>query len=378
MTIKDNDITLPSGRLSSDSASIRLESPAPQQIRLFLDVLGEQSWFISLASFYVTAGYAISSLYDYPFSLFLYSKIQIAIYLNLIVAFFVFQVARAVYKHRPERPLQFVWNDFKQNRALPKRLLHALPPLLLLPLALSAFTSLKFLIPLIQPFAWDYDLTWLDAAVHGGAHPWELLQPLIGYPRVTVWIDYLYRFPWFWMLILLKFWLIFTSDPQRLRFLVTFLLCWLLLGNVAATLLSSGGPVYYGNFVSGPDPFAPLISYLDSVGESYQMYVRTSQEFLLQAHLSRDLAPGTGISAMPSMHISMGFFLVLIAWRYHWTLRAGAVAYLIVLEIGSVHLGWHYAIDGYVSIIGTYLIWWAVGRALQWRDSRSTASAPQP
>ena len=34
------------------------------------------------------------------------------------------------------------------------------------------------------------------------------------------------------------------------------------------------------------------------------------------------------------------------------------------IVIGSVHLGWHYAIDDYAAIIGTWLIWWAVGRLL--------------
>jgi hypothetical protein len=41
-------------------------------------------------------------------------------------------------------------------------------------------------------------------------------------------------------------------------------------------------------------------------------------------------------------------------------------AFLLVILIGSVHLGWHYAIDGYVGIIGTLILWWACGRLLRW------------
>ncbi len=162
----------------------------------------------------------------------------------------------------------------------------------------------------------------------------------------------------------------FTLDQERVRFLVSYVLCWLLLGSLAATLFSSVGPVYYGNFVEGIDPFAPLMSYLDSVGDSYRMYALSSQEYLWQAYTDQTLRAGAGISAMPSMHISMGFFLVLITWRYHLILRVTSVIFLVVLLIGSVHLGWHYAIDGYASIVGIYAIWWAVGRALEWRERR--------
>ncbi len=34
--------------------------------------------------------------------------------------------------------------------------------------------------------------------------------------------------------------------------------------------------------------------------------------------------------------------------------------------VGSVHLGWHYALDGYVGAAGAYAVWRAVG-ALQSR-----------
>lgn len=37
--------------------------------------------------------------------------------------------------------------------------------------------------------------------------------------------------------------------------------------------------------------------------------------------------------------------------------------------IGSVHLGWHYAIDGYVSILAVIVIWKAVGWTLHFHPS---------
>jgi hypothetical protein len=39
-------------------------------------------------------------------------------------------------------------------------------------------------------------------------------------------------------------------------------------------------------------------------------------------------------------------------------------AYAVIIFIGSVHLGWHYAIDGYLGIAGTWLIWKFAGFVL--------------
>jgi hypothetical protein len=36
-----------------------------------------------------------------------------------------------------------------------------------------------------------------------------------------------------------------------------------------------------------------------------------------------------------------------------------------VILVGSVHLGWHYALDGYASIVAVIVLWHAVGRGLR-------------
>ncbi|MGH6961165.1 MAG: hypothetical protein ACREE7_11820, partial [Dongiaceae bacterium] len=39
--------------------------------------------------------------------------------------------------------------------------------------------------------------------------------------------------------------------------------------------------------------------------------------------------------------------------------------FTVIIQIGSVHLGWHYAIDGYAAAVGSLLIWLAVGWLLR-------------
>ena len=36
--------------------------------------------------------------------------------------------------------------------------------------------------------------------------------------------------------------------------------------------------------------------------------------------------------------------------------------FALVIQIASVHLAYHYAVDGYVSIILVALIWWVMGK----------------
>ena len=50
--------------------------------------------------------------------------------------------------------------------------------------------------------------------------------------------------------------------------------------------------------------------------------------------------------------------------------------FTFIILIGSVHLAWHYAIDGYFSIIITAIIWYIVGYFLN-RNQRIIANTKE-
>jgi hypothetical protein len=204
-----------------------------------------------------------------------------------------------------------------------------------------------------------------DRLLHGGVDPWVLLQPVLGHPPVTFVISFVYQ-GWVFVMYGVLLWQAFSSGRPRLRmhFLLTFLLLWALLGTLLATCLASAGPCYYGRVTDGADPFAPLLTYLSGVAGDYRIPALTVQEDLWAAYVSQGLVPGAGISAMPSMHVASSVLFALVGW--HSDRRLGVVlwAFAAVIMLGSVHLGWHYAVDGYISIVLTLLLWRTVGWAL--------------
>lgn len=233
----------------------------------------------------------------------------------------------------------------------------------------GAFTSAKSMLPNVASFAWDPQLAALDAALHGG-DPWRyvrFLDPFTGLVRTA------YGSTWFSLIITFTLIACFVRPKVRDQFLWSFLLAWPLLGNLMAGLFLSGGPVFYER-LHGDPRFADLNAHLAAnprIGK-----VDFDYDAILWTGYTEDKAGfGTGISAFPSMHLSIATLLFLAAWKTDR--RAGIVmlAYLVFIQLGSVHTGWHYAIDGYASILLTLGLWKAVGWALARRPAPELQAA---
>jgi membrane-associated phospholipid phosphatase len=241
----------------------------------------------------------------------------------------------------------------------------ALPVFVLFPLFASTFTYFKAAIPLLHPFAWDARLAAWDEALHGGHAAWEWLQPIFGYPYATAVINVFYHL-WFFVTYGVLVWQALSLGRPRLRmqYLLTTLLLWSLVGNLAATALSSAGPVYFGRVTGLADPFAPLMAYLHQANDVVPVMALQVQDMLWQAYSGNGADIGAGISAMPSLHVATTFSYALLGFAVRRWLGILLAGFAALIMIGSVHLGWHYALDGYAGILCTVLIWRAVGWVL--------------
>ena len=238
--------------------------------------------------------------------------------------------------------------------------------LVIMPIVFATFTNIKVIIPVVNPFSWDVYFAELDRAIHGGVQPWEWLQPIIGFPIATRLIHICYIL-WLALLYVVLFWQSFSHADQflRMRFLITFVLSWALIGSIGGTLFSSAGPVYFERVVGQSGDFGPLNQYLKQVFTDTETGLIFVQERLWNTYASGQADRLSGISAMPSMHVAIVTVMALLGWGYSRTLGLVLSAFALLILIGSVHLAWHYAVDGYISIAAVLLIWCFVGVILR-------------
>lgn len=282
---------------------------------------------------------------------------------------------------RPARLTHFLLCSVRQymTRA---QLLHALPVLSLLPIFGSSFTLFKAAVPIIHPYAWDIRLAEWDLALHGGVHPWVWLQYVVGHPLVSAAISFSYHL-WFFIMYAVIYWLALSMKNPKLRmqFLLSFVLSWIFLGTVVATLFSSVGPCYYGYLFQGNDPYAPLMMYLHEANKHVPIWALDVQKMLWDGYQDKTRVSALGISAMPSMHVATAALLALWGWRINRAAGIALTLFAVIIMIGSVHLGWHYALDGYVGAAGAYAVWrvvgWMLSRSRQTQSAETVDTSPQ-
>ncbi|MBE9557966.1 MAG: phosphatase PAP2 family protein [Proteobacteria bacterium] len=248
--------------------------------------------------------------------------------------------------------------DERENGLPSQRVLQGLFAIVLLPLFFASFSAFKTMIPAINPFRWDGAFAAWDATLHGGTDPWRLLQPVLGHPAVTIAVDWVYSL-WFFVVFGALLWQVFsvTNAERRMRFLLSFVLTWITIGTIAAILLSSAGPVYLALLTGEEAGYADLLAYLHDIDRQYPILAVQAHDLLWQTYRSGEMELAHGISAMPSMHVAAAVLAALLAWRSGKVARIGMIFFVIMIFLGSIHLAWHYAIDGYVAAAMAVMIW---------------------
>lgn len=311
----------------------------------------------------------------YQYASFVMYKSSFFMILGLVLIYkLLFYVLANKVRHGYFLDWETIIPDLKNNWLNLRVVFTILMPLLGISFMMSLFGSVKTLFPMVNPFYLDGPFMELDKALHFGFHPWELTHAIFGSGLATEVIDYIYQL-WFLLLLIFTIWMIASHTLGRVRtkFILTYILTWSVMGSFLSTLLPAAGPCYYGNFVDGVNMFSPLMDRLNEISgaisggtDNIGLFAISNQELLWTFYTDDTIGIGSGITAMPSMHVSFVMLVYLAVRDINRRMAYLALLYLIIIQLGSVHLGWHYAIDGYVSMLLTWALWrfsgWMVDR----------------
>lgn len=299
----------------------------------------------------------------------MYMKLWVGSTVTVLGAYVLIAHGPAAWRADPRQPMSALIARVRP-RVTP-RFMAGLVLFLSLAVFKGSFTTLKVLQNQMQPFWADTSLANLDAALHFGVDPWRLVQPLIGHELVTRAIQHAYLTGWtFSILIFVGLAAMWPKLAAiRMRFFITYFLCWIGLGNVLATAFMSCGPVYYGVVTGDVARFADQKAYLAFSRGLYNSSIDVQQAlWWLQGHGQEHV--GSGISAFPSLHVAMATLFALTAFHIDRRLGWAMSAFAVVIFFGSIHLGWHYAVDGYVSAVVVAALWFGTGRVLDRKKAR--------
>ena len=237
----------------------------------------------------------------------------------------------------------------------------------------GTFTSVKNAMPVWhQGFPFDRLHADIDAAIHFGTDPWRLLYAVAAFDVVRLVVEWNYNVLWFVICFAALFFVATSPEAAsiRTRYILSFMLVWIVVGNIFAVMFLSAGPAFYGEVTGDMHRFGEQLAFLargvDSPNSS-----AANQAYLWNLYQAGLTGFGSGISAFPSVHVGLVTLNALFIGEYSRRLGFVAFGYVAFVLASSVYLAWHYAIDGYAAIALTAVIYLALRR---WMSRFSEAS----
>ncbi len=253
------------------------------------------------------------------------------------------------------------------------------PPVLFASL-LASFNAFKQMILPLAGFDLDPLFAAADKALFLGVDPWRVTHALFGSPQATILIDRAYH-GWFLPMslgLIACAWMPGSTFRLRTQYMLSYICVWIGIGSVLAFLLPSAGPCFYEYYVGAHASYNELLQQLAASEAATGVHLTSlaNQAKLVEMYGADKLIIGGGISAMPSVHNALAALFALAAFRLNRAAGCVIAAYAAMIWLGSVHLGWHYALDGLVAFALTFCIWIVCGRIAALLDQDAPADEP--
>jgi hypothetical protein len=229
----------------------------------------------------------------------------------------------------------------------------------------TMFSAIKTSFPIDHGFRFDVAQADIDKAIHFGVDPWRLLYAVAEHPLVLRIVEMNYNVIWFIICYFTLYWVCTSprTNGMRVRYVLTWLLSWALIGTVMAGTWLSAGPAYYGLVTGDTARFADQLAFLSTTAGERNS-AQAFQSYLWYLYSSGNVGIGSGISAFPSVHVAVTTINALFIGEISRRFSVLMWAYVVFIIMSSVYLGWHYAIDGYVSVVTVTAIYWALRKLI--------------
>lgn len=231
----------------------------------------------------------------------------------------------------------------------------------------------KSLIPFLHPYHFDPLFSRIDYALHFGHYPHTLLPQLKHSFAFIQSAEFAYM-AWFAILPIANGYAVFFDKirARRNTYLWASLILWVVGGNVLATVFSSVGPVFYGNFFNAPNPYPDIVADVTTASSLGSVLWPETVKILLVFYKENMACNLNAISAFPSMHVGASMLSTLYAYSISRRLGIFMAFYTVFILTSSITLGMHYAIDGYFIILFVALTWWLLNHFHSRETSKET------
>ena len=236
------------------------------------------------------------------------------------------------------------------------KIINLVKVLFLLKITLLIYCNIKQAIPFINPRLFDPQLLFIDKVVHLGINPNKLTVSLLGNAFFSRSIDLIYISWYLLKPLVLVYFSVIPEQRLHIRFFTSYFAMWIS-GGLFAVLIPSLGPIYTDSqwFAGVHMPFA-----------------RGLQQMLWNHYEAASASPGKykvfiyeGIAAFPSLHVGIVALFAVFIWQISRKAGMAMWIYVAFIQVGSVLLGWHYAIDGYFTIGLAFVLYWLSGKAVK-------------
>jgi len=243
--------------------------------------------------------------------------------------------------------------NFKNKYFHLRNLFDLIKVVLLLKITLLLYCNIKQAIPFINGNIYDSQLLFIDKIIHLGLNPNILSVKFFGNEYTSGTIDRIYISWYMLQPMILAYFAIIPNRQLHIRFFTSYFAMWIL-GGISALIIPSMGPIYIS-----PEWFAEL----------NMPFARRLQQMLLKHYEAALANPDKykvfiyeGIAAFPSLHVGIVAVFAFFLWKVNRKVGIAMFMYVALIQIGSVLLGWHYAIDGYFAIGLAYGFYWLSGK----------------